>query len=127
MIINIKTVTNKFNVKLISLALGYIVWSTFCYKQEVEIKVGVPVCFYDLDDTYTIDCCEKITVSLKASRKDLAKIDYDYLAVHIDGSQLNEGPNYIYPSSKNIFLSPAIQITHIVPNNLIASLTKKSK
>ncbi|BDC34287.1 hypothetical protein Noda2021_02450 [Candidatus Dependentiae bacterium Noda2021] len=127
MTIKLKTLVNQLTLKIAALALGYIVWSVFCCQQVIEISVNVPVCFYNLNDNFQLECAEKLTLALKGRRNDLAAVEYDTLAVHIDGADLRQGPNHIYPSEKNLFLPSTIRISHIQPNNLVASLTKRSK
>ncbi|MFZ5954054.1 MAG: hypothetical protein ACOYT8_03090 [Candidatus Dependentiae bacterium] len=114
--------THKLSIKIFSFIFAYSFWCFFSSNQNIQTTISVPLCFYDVENSYEIDCVEKVTITLKGKRLDLQALDYDQLAIHIDGSLLLPGPNNLYLTEKNLFLPTTIKLVNYKPTNLVALL-----
>jgi hypothetical protein len=115
---------NNKTIKVISLILGYSLWSLIgnVYLQSAAHKV--PVCFYNVPDNITIEAKpEMILVCLHGKRCDLSYCND--LAFHIDASALQPGEHKLAPTAEHLFLPDTINLIHYKPLVISLKVTKK--
>lgn len=113
----------NFPIKIISLALGYSLWALFNQMHPSTITLSVPLCFYGTTKANsTLAAPETINVTLAGKRSDLARLDLETLAAHIDATTLALGPNPITLTHAHLFLPASCNLVHCTPSNILVSL-----
>jgi hypothetical protein len=110
-------------IKIISLALGYGLWALFNQMHPSTVTLSIPLCFYgETTAKRTLAAPETITVTLAGKRSDLARLDLETLAAHIDAATLVPGPNPITLTQAHLFLPATCNLVHCTPSNILVSL-----
>ncbi len=115
--------TSPLVVKVTSLILAFMLWSTINQLFTYSTWVTVPVCFYNVESRQ-IDAPESIELELTGKRGHLKHIAYDRLAVHIDAAQLPYGTSKVKVSADQVLLPPSIAITTTIPHHLLITITR---
>lgn len=108
-------ISKNLLLKISSLILGYLLWSTLSSSTMCNYAISIPVYCYNQADNMRIDAPESIHITLKAARTFMRLIDPTSLAVHIDAHSLHEGKNYITLSNKELLLPQEISVSHYTP------------
>jgi YbbR domain-containing protein len=77
----------------------------------------IPVCFYNIGTKNSIHAPETVAVQLRGTRTDLAAIDTNQLAVHIDATSVSSGKHPLEISNKTLLLPNRIQVVYYSPMN----------
>lgn len=113
----------NFPIKIASLALGYGLWALFNQMHPSTITLAVPLCFYGNTIAHgTLIAPETIKITLAGKRSDLARLDLEALAAHIDAATLVPGPNPITLTQTHLFLPTTCNMIHCMPSNILVSL-----
>ncbi len=108
--------TNNAVIKLLSLIIGYGIWSCLAQHQTVDLWLTVPLCFYGTEKQ--IKAPDAIAVQIAGRRNHLALIDLESLAAHINADSLHAGPNAIILKNSHLFLPPTINVLNWCPSNV---------
>lgn len=119
--------SNNLILKTSALALGCVIWFLLNQHQYKTTCLNIPICLYNEPVDSTIQMPETITVTLAGKLIDLALINPAQLAVHIDGSSLNQSTNIIMLNDTNLFLPEPIKLLHWSPLPLQICLTDKQE
>jgi hypothetical protein len=117
--------TSNLPLKALSLIFGYTIWYVLGYTHSITIEKTVPLSFYATNRMWAIDAPETITVHLSGKRAHLRTLNYDELAVHIDGQTLNEGKNIVMISNETLFLPNSIKLVHYIPTTVTAHVREQ--
>lgn len=113
--------SNKIILKSSALIISFFIWSQLTRLHSHSITVTVPVCFYgnhaEAHDQYGAPAT--VTVTLQGKKREIAMLDSDVLAVHIDTDTLRRGTNGIVLTNKNLFLPETITVVHYNPLPLV--------
>jgi len=116
--LNLKTeLFNNVTLKIVSCFLGYAIWLTIGQSHSTSMQISVPLCFYAMPENYAVNAPETLTLELRGKRADLRNIDTQALALHIQGQDLQEGPNQIPISTASLFLPDDVKLVNYFPSN----------
>jgi len=120
MLQTLKTILIKNTpLKVCSFILGYTLWSTFSSMQTITQELTVPLCCYQMPATIDFDAPETINITLSGKKNQLASINAQNLAVHIDAGDLPLGNNPIAVTAEKLFLPESIKLVHYSPAPLM--------
>ena len=115
------SLTHTIVLKVISLLLGYGLWTIIANGHTATRSFTVPLCFYG-EHAALVTAPSELTVTLQAKRTDLRNIQTSTLGIHIDTHQLHPGKNHIALDNKSLFLPNAIKLVNYRPANIIVEL-----
>lgn len=118
--------TSKAPIKVVSLILGYSLWTILSQSQHTTMWTEVPVCFYQKTDGHCVTAPESIKVALRAKKSHLQTIDFNTLAVHVNASKLKEGDNQLLLNGSHLLLPDAIKLVHYNPANFLITVGKQN-
>lgn len=101
---------NNLTIKVISLIIGYSIWSFFATSYTVHEWKNVPVCFYNNENKIIESNHEYVTIKLAGKRADL-NLCKD-LALHIDAQTLAARENFIIPNESSFFLPSNVKLLY---------------
>lgn len=111
---------------IFSLISGFFVWQLINQSRPIDVSVAVPLCFYQVPADRCVQAPEKVTVTLRALRHELACIDFSVLALHVDACTVrNERPLKLKAS--HLFLPPGVKLVHYEPAPLYACIKNREK
>ncbi len=110
-----KAVFKNFNLKLLSLVIGYGLWHITSQSLVIEHTYTVPVAFYNAQHK-TIQSPEQITITLKGKRKTLRMLAQN-LAFHIDASTITPDQTTIAVTKEHLFLPDNVSLVHYTPTD----------
>jgi hypothetical protein len=114
---------NNKTIKVLSLIIGYSLWSFLGQIYTVSQWVEAPVCFYNIPAHYTLEAKpEKILLFMSGKRADIAR--YAGATCHIDAAPLREGENSITPAAEHLFLPRSIKLLYCKPHALTITMKK---
>lgn len=126
MLLTIKTILTKNTpLKVLSFILGYTLWSICSGIQTITQEMTVPLCCYQVPATIEFDAPETINITLAGKKNQLASINTQDLAIHIDASDLRLGNNPIAITSEKLFLPESIKLVHCSSAPVIIKTTTK--
>jgi len=114
---------HNLNLKLFALIFGYAFWTILSQSHRTTTSIEVPICFYNKDETTTIQAPETITVELTGKRADLLGLDRENIGLHIDTISLASGPCALDVSERNLLLPNSISIVRSSPTNPVVVVT----
>jgi hypothetical protein len=114
------------SLKIISLILGYFFWLTIAQTQNIDIKMDIPLCFYNTPANLDIAAPELIKINLFGKRLDLYNLDFTQLAAHIDAKNITKGDNEVKLSENEIFLHNKIKLVNYIPSTIIVQAKDKT-
>lgn len=117
---------NNAQIKIFSLILGYCFWHAIGQNQPTKIWLSAPVCFYNLNENVDISCKDSIKVQLYAKRADLASIEQENFAFHIDATEIEGGPQILNLKEKQLLLPDSIKMVRCSPTNIAIKKIYKS-
>ena len=117
------SLTSPLFLKVTSLIIGFLLWSTVNHLFTYSTWVTVPICFYNVD-AKQIDAPESMNIELTGKRAHIRHINHDALAVHIDASQLTYGTHQLTVTSNQLLLPPSITATTVIPHTILITITR---
>lgn len=102
-------------LKIISLLLGYWMWSCVSSYQVINYSYTVPLCFYNTQNK-KIEAPETVTVCLRGYKVDILQLDTQQLVAHVSAHTLEEGTHYISVSDSLLLLPDTIKMVHCTPS-----------
>jgi len=120
----VQALSSNLTLKATSCIIGYSLWALLGTTHATKMHYHVPLSFYNVPATYTIEAPEAIDITLVAQRKQLRTLSPETLALHIDGSTLRPGANHCIPTAATLFLPESFEVLHYTPANL--TITVKS-
>lgn len=118
--------SNKNNLKFISLIIGYTIWAFMGETHISQIDYDVPISFYGAPHNVTISGPESVKIKLSAQRQELKNIDSNNLAFYIDASSFTYGIQQIKLTSEQLLLPDSIKLLRWAPANLLVTVTEKN-
>lgn len=124
--ISLKSVfeSNNFLI-IISLIIGYCLWSLLSNNFQASLNLDIPISFYNKQESNIIESPEFIKIELKGKKDILNNLDKQNLVIHIDAQELKSGDQLYAISNKNIFLPNGVFLNNYSPNNFIIKLNSK--
>lgn len=117
-----KIFTHNAPLKIVSLLLGYSFWFIFGHAQIITSNITVPLCFYGVDESFTIQAPETVHIELSGKRSIMQAMDMQSIAVHIDARELVDGIQPIEISSERLFLPESIKLVHYSPAQIVVNV-----
>lgn len=115
---------NNKTIKIVSLIIGYSLWSYLGQIYQVDKWVTVPICYYNIPEDMAINASEeKLTINLRGKRDDIKYCSE--LGLHIDASKLCEGTQFIIPDDQMLFLPKTVKMVHYKPLKISINVGKK--
>lgn len=122
-----RKMSSNVPLKIVSCILGYSLWSMLSQTYLDDLDIAVPVCLYNVPESFTIDAPETINLRLRASRAMLRTITHDQVALHIDGTTLHAGTNPLLVCQSSLFLPENVNVVHYTARPLMITLTEKAQ
>jgi hypothetical protein len=117
----------NIGLKILALCFGYLLWHVFSQTNLVSVTISAPLCFDATNELYAINAPETIAVTLAGTRRALASLDFDTLAIHLDANKLTPQEHTLCIAKKNLFLPDHINLVHYEPSPLVISVIDKSE
>ena len=118
--------TSSLCLKISSLIIGFLLWSTvndlFTYTKWFTI----PLCFYNAE-SLVLSAPQAITLELSGKRSHIRQIASDSLAAHIDAHTLRPGNNLLAITRDHLLMPPSIQVTTVIPHSVIVQVTRTAQ
>lgn len=111
-------------LKISACIIGFLLWSVLNESQRARVTVSVPVCFYNMPTTGNIKAPEQVNITLSGTHSQLRNLDTQALAIHIDGTKLQQGVNVIDMTPEHLLLPPEINLVKYKPMHLILALAQ---
>lgn len=124
--LKIKTLLSAPLIKINACLIGYGLWVLLGHHQQLTTHVQVPVCFYQTDNSTSIQAPEYIQATLQAPRAYLQFFNPQNSAIHLNAAELHPGKNYIFLKKENLFLPDKINLVNLVPSKIIVTLKKEA-
>jgi YbbR domain-containing protein len=124
---NLVSIKHNATLKVISLIIGYGLWWTLSQSHPATMTVTIPVCVDTTSAQHNYDVPETVHVTVTGKRSTLSTIDFDNLALHVDGQQLHEGKNPVALCSTNLFLPEQVNVVHYWPTPITVTVTPASQ
>lgn len=105
-----KALFKNFNLKLLSVLIGYGLWHITSQSLIIEHTFTVPVAFYNVGNK-TIKSPEQVSITLRGKRKILRNIAR-HLALHLDASQLTPEQTTLAVTKEHLFLPDNVSLVH---------------
>ena len=115
-------IVRQLPVKIMSLLIGASIWHFLSTTTLRDIRVTIPLVFYNVPVNQTIAAPETVTVNLRATRESLQYVQFESMAAHVNFSDLVPGKQRITLSHETLFLPNTIKLVHYYPSNLIVEL-----
>jgi len=119
-------ILNNFSIKILALICGYLLWTISAKYQEVELKLNIPVAFYNVPENIKLDSISNINITLLSKRLDLYNLDLNNLAIHVNYLNLS---NFSIDKTLNLKISPeqlflpkSVNLKEYFPNNIIIKI-----
>lgn len=120
-----KIITNKYNIALYSVIIGFSFWYFLTSFRPIEITLAVPLSFYGQDiETHSFISNELISVTLKGLKSDFYNMQFRNLAIYINSETLKLGENALALNPKDLFLPDEIKLLHYKPSNIVIQKNK---
>jgi hypothetical protein len=121
-----KTVLSNLTLKILSLIIAYGFWSLLNQSRTIHITTEVPLCFYNVSSSSTLSAPDTMTITLSGKAHAIRSLDFENLACHIDGADLQSGDNPLHVTADRLFLPESINLLHYYPANGCISVTQMS-
>src|SRR5438477_8988894 len=102
-------ILSKTLLQIISLILGYSLWSIAIRQQIVQIWLEIPLSFYNTPKDLILNAPENIMITIEGKRTDLYLLDTSKLAAHCDAQSLSLGQQVVFITQQNLFLPNSIK------------------
>lgn len=114
--------TRNLGLKLLAFLLSAGLWLLFAYRVEnIQRTYEVPIEYRGLSDTWSLQEPKPISarVELTGSERAFSAIEPGKLAVSVDLSELDEGPQKVALSEQQISVPAGVKVTEIAPQTLL--------
>ena len=119
------TLLNNLTIKIISVIIGYCLWSFLGNLYTYTSTATVPVSFYNVPGNTEISANpESLTIQLRGKKADLKHCSD--LALHINAKSLQPGDHKIVPTEEQLFLPKTINLLHYKPLMISLAVHKKN-
>lgn len=126
MLLTIKTILTKNTpLKIFSFILGYTLWSICSGMHTITQEITVPLCCYQVPESIDFDAPETVHIILSGKKNQLANINQQDLAIHIDAHDLSVGDNPIAVTAATLFLPESIKLVHYSPAPIVIKTTTR--
>ncbi len=115
--------TSPIFLKVSSLILGFLLWSSVSELFPRTLWVAVPISFYN-KDLRAISAPESVHIELSGKRSHIKRIDTHNLAVHIDAQTLHTGDNHLAITHEQLLMPPSITVATIIPQKVVVQVTQ---
>ena len=119
-----KLLLSNSTIKLSALMIGFTLWSIMNESQFARRTLTVPVCLYNIPDTFMIKAPETATITIAGKHTNLRTLDLQDLALHINAGRLHAGTNVIDMTDDQLLLPPQINLVKYKPLRLIINATQ---
>lgn len=117
---------SNHTLKALSIIFGYTLWLIFAQANRINISYDIPIAFYGLSESLSVDSQDTVFAHITGKRSDLSKINISQPAVHIDLSYIKDPGNYEINLSENqFFLRNEIKLLNYFPSKLIIRVKSK--
>jgi hypothetical protein len=106
-------------LKILSVVIGYGIWSLLGNHRPTQHTFQVPVCFYNVKDGQKIQAPELLTIDVQAARADLDSLQNETLALHIDAEKLEQGKQTIPVNAQQLLLPDSFKVVHYNPAQVV--------
>lgn len=120
-----KLLLDNLPLKLISLMLGYAFWCMLSQSHTAQLRLTVPLTFYNIPETLSLNAPEEVPVTLVGKRVDLWHIDRKTVAIHVDLAGKQAGNHPLQLTAAHLFLPDTIKLVDYTPCNLSVRLSSK--
>jgi hypothetical protein len=119
--------TYNWRPKLLSLAVVSLLWFVLVGQQNTEVGFSVPVLYYNVPKSLTIDSdrIEEVYVNMRGSREILNFLDHSRLRVSINLKDASVGWQHYTISDKDINAPLGLQLTGVTPPEIRLFLREK--
>ena len=115
---------NNTHIKIISLILGYSLWSFLGQAYVLTQTVEIPICLYNVPETLRIQTFpETITVTLCGKRTELQNCTD--LALHINAATFTPGQKVLVLKEEQLLLPKTIKFVDCKPYTVLFKATEK--
>ncbi len=113
--VTLTKISDNLTLKVAACILGIICWLKLTYTQPIIHTVTLPLSFYNLNSSTTINAPEAISIQLRAIRACLYSFNPQGSAIHIDAGQLPQGKHTLAITTESLFLPDGITMVHCKP------------
>ena len=107
-------IMNNLTIKILSMIIGYALWSLLADSYTVTQWQTIPICFYNVSENRHIESNqEQLKIKLSGKRSDL--ISCKSLAFHVDAQLLSKGQNILMPNESSLFLPTSVKLVYCNP------------
>ena len=119
-------ISNNLALKVLSLALAFLLWFLVTVQQPAEQEFPIPILFKNIQSGLTIaqPHPEKINVSLAGSRTILRKFEKQKVAIILDMQNFREGPVTFTDFNGYLTIPDGLSLTRISPSIVELKLIK---
>jgi hypothetical protein len=111
-------------LKIISLIIGYSLWSLLGTIYTVSETVQVPIDIYNVSDNTIVHVVPEI-IALQISGKRSEIRACTPLALHVDARELSLGQHCIVPNEQQLLLPNSVKLLHYNPLKILVTILKK--
>ena len=111
--------SNK-TLKVVSIIIGYGIWSLLTGIFTQSVWVDVPVHFYNVAANASITAQPAMMKINLIGKRAALKYCKD-IAFHLDAAQFNSGQYCIVPTQEQLFLPKDIKMVHSIPSSFMIS------
>ncbi len=111
-------------LKVSSLILGFLLWSTVSELFTRSLWVAVPLSFYNTNEGTKISAPETVNIELSGKRSHMKQIDKKTLALHIDAQSLQLGENHLTITREQLLMPPSISVATVIPQKVVVQVTQ---
>ena len=119
-------ISNNLALKVLSLALAFLLWFLVTVQQPTEQEFPIPILFKNIQSGLTIaqPHPEKINVSLAGTRTILRKFEKQKVAIILDMQNFREGPVTFTDFNGYLTIPDGLSLTRISPSIVELKLIK---
>jgi hypothetical protein len=111
-------------MKVLSVILGYSLWSFLAQHCLITQSITVPVCFYNTTSGHIQANTPTITIAITGTRSNMRLCTET--GCHINATSLSEGEHMIMPHEKNLFLPKSVKLVHCEPRVIKVTVTHQN-
>jgi len=116
-------VTDRKLLFIIASILGYSFWLLLSSSFTITLDKTIPIYFYN-NKNMIINGPETIKITLAGKRFEIATLDMDNLAAHINADIFKSGINKLVITERDLFLPKSIKLIHYNPANSTINIVK---
>ncbi len=117
-----KNLKSNLTLKISSSIFGFLMWCMLGHHHTITRVLLVPVCFYNINNKYTITAPETISITLAGKRTDIYWFDTSLVCIHIDAQPLKKGHTMIPITADKLFLPETLKLVDYSPSALAVTV-----